>query len=72
MLRKYYKRNDLEVCLNWWPLPLGVIVDMSKENPICRLCGNWLIEKGDIVDIIKNSTKINTKCINAWRSDDKN
>ncbi len=69
MLRKYYKRNDLEVCLNYWPLPLGVMVDISNNNPICRLCANWLSEKGDIgdiEDISKNSTKRNKKCINEW------
>ena len=65
---KIEKFNKLFV--PWWPLPLGVIVDMKNCNPICKLCANWLPEKEDIEDIediIKDRSKINTKCINELK-----
>jgi hypothetical protein len=55
----------MDVCLNYWPLPLGVIVDMSKDS-ICRLCGNWLTEKVEIVDI-EDIAKRDSKCINEYK-----
>ena len=48
------------------PLPVDVKVDMKNSNRICRVCANWLPEKEGIEDIIKDRSKINTKCINEW------
>ena len=80
MLRKYYKRNEKEKCLNWWPLPVDVKVDEKIVNPICRACANWLPDTcgatsqqapcttlGDIEDILKGELiKKDTICINEW------
>lgn len=79
MLRKYYKRNDKEICLNWWPLPVDVKVDNKIVNPICRVCANWIPDTcnatsqvpgtklADIEDILKSGLiKRDTRCINEW------
>lgn len=50
--------------------PLDVKVDMKNSNRICRVCANCLLEKEgieDIEDIIKDRSKINTKCINELK-----